>query len=420
MPKRTAAHTALASLLLLGLAACASAPPPTGAALDEKAKAVHARVFSFDAHEDIPLDWATPANDPGKETKTQNDLPKLEAGGLGGAAFAVFTTMAARTPENDAKAVAEGKTKFAAIQRMAAQYPDRIGIAEREADIEPLRRAGKKVAVISMLNAYALGSDLKLLEDYYGGGLRMIGFTHAGHNDFADSSRPRPQYGDGPAKWNGLSPLGLQAIAEMNRLGIILDVSQLSDAATMQAIEASRAPVVASHSGVRALRKHERNLTDEEIKAIAAKGGVVHIVAFSNYLLAPDQATLDELAALLQSYNLKEDASDVGKLSAAERREFQQKQVVIFQKMPQAGLKELVDQIDYVVKLVGIDHVGIGTDFNHGGGIDGWKDASQTPNVTRALLARGYSERDIAKIWGGNFRRVWRAVEKVSAQTKRG
>lgn len=408
-----------ASLLLLALSACASAPPPKGAALETKARAIHERVFTFDAHEDVPLDWATPANDPGKDTKTQNDLPKLEKGGLGGAAFAVFSSMNTRTPENDAKAIAEGKTKFEAIKRMAAQYPERIGIAKRESDIDKLRRAGRKVAVISILNAYVLGSDLKLLEDYYGGGLRMVAFTHAGHNDFADSSRPRPQYGDKAERWGGLSPLGRQAIAEFNRLGIIFDVSQLSDAATLQGIEASRAPVVASHSGVRALRAHERNLTDEAIKAIAAKGGVVHIVAFSNYLLAPDQNTLDRLAALLKEFALKEDGSDANKLPPDRRREFQQKQVAIFQTMPQASVSTLVDNIDYVVKLVGIDHVGLSTDFNHGGGIDGWKDAGETFNVTRELVKRGYSERDIEKIWGGNFRRVWREVEKVAARSAR-
>jgi membrane dipeptidase len=248
----------------------------------------------------------------------------------------------------------------------------------------------------------------------------MVAFTQGGHNDFADSSRPRPQYGDKAEQWGGLSPLGREAIAEFNRLGIILDVSQLSDAATLQAIEASRAPVVASHSGVREMREHERNLTDEAIRAIAAKGGVVHIVAFSNYLLAPDQGTLDRLAALLQEFGLKEDGSDANKLPADRRREFQQKQVAIFQTMPQASVSTLVDQIDYVVKLVGIDHVGISTDFNHGGGIDGWKDASETFNVTRELVKRGYSEREIEKIWSGNFRRVWREVEKVSARAQRG
>lgn len=392
------------------LAGCAGAPASEPARI----AALHDRLFTFDAHEDVSPDFATPADDPAKDGKGQLDLPKLERGRLDGAALAVWVGQQNPTPETYAAAIAQGRQKREAILRFAAQHPDRIGQARTVAQAERIVKSGKHVVVLSMLNAFALGPDLSLLDEYDRAGLRLVGLTHAGHNAFADSSRPRP--GEPKAPNGGLSALGKAFVAEANRRGIIVDVSQITDEAVAQILALSKAPVVASHSALRAVRESPRNLSDDQLRAIAAKGGVVHIVAFSGYLMPPAPDAEAKLQALADEFGIKPDGSDAGKLPDDKRRDFQRRAAIIGASGPKATVADYVNVIDRAVKIAGIDHVGISSDFNHGGGVTGWMNVGESEAVTAELLRRGYRERDIAKIWGGNFLRVWREVERTAVR----
>jgi membrane dipeptidase len=399
---------ACAAFLLL--AACASAP------IDDPARiaALHARLLTFDAHEDVSADFATEKDDPALDGKGQIDLPKLERGKLDGAALAVWVGQQSLTPENYAQAIAQGRQKREAILRFVEAHPDRIGQARTAAEAERIVADGRHFILLSMLNAFALGPDLTLLEEYDRAGLRLIGFTHAGHNAFADSSRPRPGEPKGPN--GGLSALGRALVAEANRRGIVLDVSQITDEAVAQVLALSRAPVVASHSALRTVRDSPRNLSDDQLRAIAAKGGVVHIVAFSGYLMPLPADYPAKLQALADEFGIQPDGSDAAKLSEAQRRDFARRSAQLQGAGPKASVKDYVDVIERAVRIAGIDHVGISSDFNHGGGVTGWMDVGESANITAELVRRGYSEGAIAKLWGGNFLRVWRAVEREAAR----
>jgi membrane dipeptidase len=374
-----------------------------------RARALHERIITFDAHADIPLDFATETADPGKDTPGQIDLPKMDRGGLSGAAFALFAFQGKRTPENYQKAHEQGLTKLRAIHRMAAFYPSRIEIARSPADIRRIHGAGKHFAVISMLNGFTLGPLVENLDEYYEGGLRQIGFTHAGNNALADSSRPQAKHGDTGPEHGGLSEVGRELVREMNRRGMIVDVSQLTPAALAEAIQISSAPVVASHSAVMAIVDTPRNLADEDMQRVADSGGVVHIVAFSAYLRNMPEEFLEEMAQIRRRFNVTEEAH-VSRLDLESRQRYDRKILDLLRRAPPATVADLVTAIDYTVKLIGIDHVGIATDFNHGGGLIGFQDESEAYNVTAELMRRGYSDEDIAKIWGENWLRVFQAV----------
>jgi membrane dipeptidase len=404
------------------LASCASAPTSTSSSppqsppesQEAKALAIHERVITFDAEMDVPLDFMTGDKDVGLETKMQVDLPKMDAGKLDGAAFVLFTLQNTLTPENYAKARKEVDTKLAAIEKMVATYPDRIALARSAEDVPKIVKSGKHFAVLSVVNAYPYGEDIKWLNELHQRGLRMVAFNHAGNNQFADSNRPQEKFGDTEGQRGGLTALGKQAVAEMNRLGIIVDVSQITSQALMQAIELSKAPVVASHVGVKARVDTSRNLSDGEMKAIAAKGGVVHIVAFPSYLKGQSKEQQDDLARIEKSFGLKTFTDANAKLSKDQMPAFQKEMTEYRGRWANAGanVSDFVDSIDYAVKTIGVDHVGIATDMEHGGGVIGYKTAAEAPNVTKELVKRGYSEQDIRKLWGGNFLRVWAAVEK--------
>ena len=407
----------LAALSIL-MASCATkAPaPPTAIDIDAKAMAIHERVITFDAEMDIPLDFMTGDKDAGKDTKMQVDLPKMDAGKLDGAAFVLFALQNKRTPENYAKARKEMDTKLAAIEKMLSTYPDRIELARRADDVPRIVKSGKHFVVLSIVNAYPYGEDTKWLSALYQLGLRMVAFNHAGNNQFADSNRPQEKNGDKDGEHSGLTSLGKQAVAEMNRLGIIVDVSQISSQALMQAVTLSKAPVVASHVGVKAKVDTSRNLSDTEIKAIAAKGGVVHIVAFPSYLKSASKEQQDDLAAIEKSFDLKTFTDAGAKLPKEKMPEFMKAMTGYRERWANAGatVVDLADSIDYAVKLIGIDHVGVSTDMEHSGGVIGYKTAAEAAGLTKELVKRGYSERDIGKIWSGNFLRAWQAVEKMA------
>jgi membrane dipeptidase len=377
------------------------------------AKALHDRIISLDAHADIPYDFATAAADPGEDGSLQVDLPKLDRSGQTGAVFAVFVAQTERDPERYAQAIAKGRAKLAAIHRMSIQYSDRIGIARSAAEVEQLHAVGKHVAVIGMGNGFPLGPRAELLDEYYVQGLRQFGFTHAGNNDLADSSRPHKRLGDEGAQHDGLSEVGLELVSRLNDKGIIIDVSQLTPTAVKQVIAASHAPVIASHSAIREIVDTSRNLTNVELQLIADGGGVVHIVAFGAYLRISPVDFGAELALIRQRFQVNND-SDIASLADEERAAFGAAVAGLGASIPKATLDQYVNVIERAIELVGIDHVGISSDFGHGGGVDGWMNAGESFNVTAELLRRGYDENEIAHLWGLNWLRVFRAVEGLA------
>lgn len=393
---------------------CAAAPAV--AQVSPEAMALHDRIVTFDAEIDVPFDFMEGDKDAALDTKMQIDLPKMDKGKLDGAAFVIFVPQGKRDAEQYAKARKDADAKLLAIQKMLLKYKDRIVPARTVAEAEAAAKSGKHFAMLSIVNAYPYGEDILWIEDLYKRGLRMIAFNHAGHNQWSDSNRPQERLGDKAEEHGGLSPLGKKAIGEMNRLGIIVDVSQITHNAMMQAMETSKTPVVASHVGIRAKVKNERNLTDDEMKAIAAKGGVIGIVAFNSYLRPATPAQEEDLAQLTKSYGLKVFTEAGTKLPPEKLVLFQKDMAAYRDRWPGADVKDLVDSIDYAVKLVGVDHVGVSTDMEHGGGVVGYKTVADAPALTAELMKRGYSESDIGKIWSGNFFRVWRQVERAAGK----
>jgi membrane dipeptidase len=397
----------------MSLAACAAAP--TG----DRAAQIHDRIVTFDAEIDIPFDFMEGAKDAGGETTMQVDLPKMDKGKLDGAAFVVFVPQGKRDAASYAKARQDADHKLAAIESMVTRYPNRIVLARTAAEAERAAAAGKHFAMLSVVNAYPYGESTAWLAEMHAKGLRMVAFNHAGHNQWADSNRPQERLGDRAEEHGGLSALGKQAVAEMNRLGIIVDVSQITGEAILQAIELSKTPVVASHVGMKSIVDAERNLTDAEMKVIAAKGGVVGIVAFNIYLKAPSAEQNADLAAIEKRYELKTFTEARGKLSVDKFAEFSKEMDGYRARWPGATVSDMADSIDAAVKLIGVDHVGVSTDMEHAGGVVGYKTVAEAPALTAELVKRGYNERDIGKIWSGNFFRVWRDVERAADRAKR-
>ncbi|MGC5702143.1 pyoverdine-tailoring dipeptidase-like protein PvdM [Pseudomonas sp. NFXW11] len=397
----------------------------------KQAEELQERMLSFDSHVTVPLDFGSAGNEADKDGPGQFDLAKAGRGRLSGAALTIFGwpeiwngPNAPHRP-NDGfieSARNEQEVRYKIITGMVRDFPNQVAIAYTPDDFRRLNGEGKFAVFLSMLNAYPLGHDLNQLDFWANRGLRMFGFSYVGNNAWADSSRPLPFFNDTPDALGGLSDLGKQAVQRLNDLGVIIDVSQMSTLALEQVSQLSRAPFVASHSAPRALVDIPRNLSDKEMQLIKNSGGVVQIVGFPTYIRPLSQATRDKLNALrarfdLQPLNSLEMALMPGDPIITvwpEQRfgEYAGALYGILEEEPKATLKDYGDAIDYAVKKVGIDHVGISSDFNDGGGLDGWKDVSEGRNVTAELLQRGYSEADIAKLWGGNFLRVWEQVQK--------
>jgi membrane dipeptidase len=413
--------TGLAWSLTLGLTASAQQVPVKSDSLtDAVVRRVHKYALTIDPHLDILADFNTAGNDAGTETKGQLDLPKLERGDLDVATVALFAGTAKKTPENIATARKEIDTKLAALRRFVSQHPDRLEFAYTAADLERIPAKGKHAILLSFLNAFSLGKDLTQLPLLYREGVRVFGLTHAGNNDWADSSRPSAGFGDKPDELGGLSALGRQSVSELNRLGAIIDVSQLTPAGVFQTIQLSRAPVIASHSAVRGRVDATRNLNNDELKAIAGNGGVVSIVAFSAYLHPSTEQLANYKKNVWEPFGLQPGDDAKSKLNAADYQKFQ----AAYRDFSSSGYKyttlaDYLDAVDYAVRLIGIDHVGLASDFNHGGGVTGYAHVGELPNVTRELLKRGYSEDEIRKLWGGNFLRVFREVEATAKELQR-
>ncbi len=380
------------------------------------ARQIHDKVLTVDTHADTPSNMINGNWDvgqyhqPGQRKSGQIDLPRMKEGGLDALFFAVFVGQGDRTPEGYAQAQKRAARELDAIDKMVKGYPDLVELATTPEDAYRLQRQGKRAAFIGLENGYPIDKDLAMIKKYYDRGVRYITLCHSHDNDICDSSTDREEPED-----KGLSEFGSQVVAECNRLGIMVDVSHISDKSFFDVLKITKAPVIASHSSVRALCDHPRNLSDAMLKALASNGGVIQICFVSSFIkkLKPNPArrkALDELRKKYGPWRLIKDEATLEKL----QEEYQK----VNEEFPEekAALKELVNHIDYIVKLIGIDHVGIGTDFDGGGGVEGCDDVTQLPRVTEELLRRGYSEDDIKKIWGGNLMRVFSRVIEVSRE----
>ena len=412
------------------LISCGEDEKKTEMSLEDRAMKIHKEVITIDTHDDINVDNFTAEKNYTQRLETQVNLPKMEEGGLDVAWFIVYTGQDSLDEAGYAKAKENAMAKFEAIHRLCEELAnDKIELALTSDDVRRIQSAGKKVAMIGVENAYPIGEDLSEFETYQKLGARYISLAHNGHSQFSDSNT-----GEKDSIWlhNGLSELGKKAVNEMNRLGIMIDVSHPSKEAMEQMIQLTKAPIIASHSSARALCDHSRNLDDDQLQLMKENGGVVQTVAFSAYL----NTEKHEARANFMKDIYKKAADSLG-VKWYERDEFsalpddeQEAIMAIRPKLlklgddmaakmkdapPAVNVSDFIDHVDYMVELIGIDHVGISSDFDGGGGIEGWSDASETFNVTLELVKRGYSEEEIAKLWGGNLLRVLDEVQAVAA-----
>ena len=415
----------------LVLLSCAETVKKTELSADAKVKEIHEKIITIDTHDDINVNNFTDSINYTQRLSTQVNIPKMEEGGLDVAWLIVYTGQDSLNATGYGKAKANAMAKFDAIHRLCEEIaPDKIELALSSDDVRRINKSGKKVAMIGVENAYPIGEDLSNFEKYHKLGARYISLSHNGHSQFCDSNT-----GEEDDIWlhNGLSELGKEAVKEMNRLGIMIDISHPSKESMVQMIKLSKAPIIASHSSARALCNHSRNLDDEQLKMLKENGGVVQTVAFTSYL---NTEKSDKLSAYMKGvYSQVADSlgidwydrSQFSSLSDAQKEAL----MVNYPKVMKIGkdlvktrkdvpkgvnVADFVDHIDYMVKLIGIDHVGISSDFDGGGGIEGWSDASETMNVTAELIKRGYTESEIEKLWGGNLLRVLDEVQVVSAE----
>lgn len=416
------------AVTLAGLASSQLTAQDVDPRLLEQARQIHQRVLSLDTHVDI-----NPANFTAERNYTQRlpsqvNLPKMDEGGLDAVFLIVYVGQGGDfTPEGYARAHAAAIEKFHAIHRLTNEIaPGRIELALTAADVRRIHGSGKKVALIGIENGYPLGTDITNVKKFFDLGGRYLSLAHNGHSQLSDSNTGER---DGVWLHNGLSPLGRQVIAELNRVGIMVDISHPSKQSMMQTLELTKAPIIASHSAVRALCNHSRNLDDEQLLGLKKNGGVAQLVAFNGYVkcgpeTVPSPERTQAIQALRARYGLA-GAVGVGggggfqPADSAQRVAFQSEMRELdakFPAPPRATVADFVNHIDYAVKLIGIDHVGISSDFDGGGGVVGWNDASETFNVTLELVRRGYTEAQIAKMWSGNLLRVMEAVEKVAAR----
>ncbi len=393
------------------------------AALIARAQAIHTSALTLDAHADIEIP-GKPSSYAGSDGLSKVAPAKMRAGGLDAVVMALAVGPMPRNIDGYAAAKALAQTKLAAVNALAADATNNTIITLSADELIAAHREGKSALLLGFQNALILGTDVSGIDALYNSGVRVFALTHMGHNDFADSSRTLFDGDTGTrepdAEHGGLSALGKAAITKINALGGIMDISQLSSQAALQAIELSTTPVIASHSNVRALTSVSRNLSDEEIDRIGETGGVIHVAPFRGYLYDSADPDMDtNIRAVRQESGVDEDYLYPFELyweidDIAVKKDFLTR---ISALLGPIGLDEMLDHVDYIAKRIGVDHVGIGTDFNHGSGIIGFDDASDALNVTVELLKRGYSEDDITKIWGGNFIRVWRAAEKTAEPT---
>jgi len=394
-----------------------------------RAKQIHERVITLDTHADINVKNFTDKKNYTQRIESQVNLPKMIEGGLDVAWFIVYTKQGSLTKNGYKIAYDNAMSKFEAIHRLVEEYAsDKIELALTSDDVRRINASGKKVAMIGVENGYAIGTDISNVKKFYELGARYMSLSHNEHSQLCDSHT-----GEKNNVWlhNGLSELGKQVIVEMNRYGIMIDLSHPSIASNKQAIQLSKAPVIASHSSARALCNHSRNLNDDVLQLIKETNGVVQAVAFKGYLNKDKRNKRVYFEKNLQKQAMKSlgftwlEKDSIKKLDKLDKAKYNanlykakaiaKKKLATKKNIPEdVNVVDFVNHIDYLVNLIGIDHVGISSDFDGGGGIDGWSDASETFNVTLELVKRGYTENQISKLWSGNLLRVLDEVQKVA------
>jgi len=401
--------------------------------LIEHAKGIHDRVITLDTHDDINTNNFTEDNNYTKKLPTQVNLPNMIEGGLDVAWFIVYTGQGELTDEGFDKAYANADDKFKAIHRLAEEIaPDQIEIALTSDDVRRINATGKKVAMIGIENGYPVGKDINRVKEFHDRGARYMSLSHNGHSQLSDSNT-----GERDSVWlhNGLSDLGREVIKEMNKWGIMVDLSHPSKVANMEMMRLSKAPVIASHSSARALNKSvSRNLDDEQLMMLKENGGVIQTVAFKSYLdsekhsanrtksseviakIAEEEGFEIKPGSLYRAMSRNERTAYFDSYEAFQEKHKERIASLINSVAPPVDVADFVDHIDYLVQKIGVEHVGISSDFDGGGGVEGWSDASETFNVTLELVRRGYSEKEIAMIWSGNLLRVLDEVQAVAKQ----
>lgn len=431
-------------------------------ALIARARIIHDRVIKLDTHNDIDPSRFTSECNYTMRLTTQVNLPKMIEGDMDVSFMIVYVGQGPLTPDGYDNAYRQAVAKFDAIHRLTETIaPEKIGLALTPADVVKLHGKGVRVAVIGIENGYPIGLDIKRVKEFYDRGGRYMSLAHNGNSQLSDSNTGEAQ---GYLYNNGLSPLGREVIAEMNQLGMMIDVSHPSKGSMMEAVRLSKAPIIASHSSVRALANVSRNMDDEQLLALKKNGGVIQMVGFAGYVKIDSAERTAALAKLRGEFGIGAGARGGGgggaragggargaaaappcpvetpgatppprggggrgnagldALSPERRAEYEKRLAEIDAQMPPAGranVKDFVNHIDYAVKRIGIDHAGISSDFDGGGGIDGWNSAAEAFNVTLELVRRGYTEQQIGKLWSGNLLRVWREVEKVAKDLRK-
>jgi membrane dipeptidase len=398
----------LTTLLAAVLVLTGCADPETR--FENKAKRIHAAAYTVDSHTDTPLrlnrmgfDFGV-RNDP-QETRSKIDLPRMKEGGMDGIWFAVFIGQGERTPEGNQEAMEEALEITREIYTTVDKYSDDLEVATKADDLARIAKKGKHAIYIGMENGYPIGTDPELLDTFYEKGIRYVTLVHTRNNDICDSSTDSLEHG-------GLSPLGEEVVARMNDLGMLIDLSHASDNSFYDVMEKSRSPIIASHSCARALCDNPRNLSDELLLKLKENGGVIQMCILSAYVKTPAPNPQRDSARAA----VREKHGDYYELDEAAREAFIVDWYAVENDFPRemATVSDAVDHIDHIVELIGIDHVGIGTDFDGGGGLEDCFDVSQMGNITLELVRRGYSAAEINKIWGGNLTRVFKEVEAAA------
>ncbi len=394
-----------AALSAMMLGGCAPASTPGATPASDTPAAIHERILTLDTHLDTPVlferqGWDFSARHDWASDLSHVDLPRMADGGLDGGFFVVYTAQGGIDSAGDAAALAHARRRLAAIHRVVDAHGAAIGIARSAAGGEALVRSGKRAAFIAMENSAPLGDDLALLDEFYAGGVRMAGPVHNGGNRLADSA-------GGPVRHGGLSPLGREWVAAMNRLGLIIDGSHSSDDTLRQMMALSATPVILSHSGFKAIFDHRRNIDDALAREVAAQGGVIHInsVFLSRYNSSPARDALMAAMERMDAMTPVEQRAVAAQWAALDRTE----------RVNEGDFALFMRALTHCLQIVGVDHCGIGADWDGGGGLRDFEDVAALPRVTAALIDAGYGEGDIAKIWSGNILRVMRAVEAHAA-----
>ena len=376
----------------------------------EQAKALQERIITLDSHLDTPMNFARPGwdffdrHDHSKDG-SQIDYPRMLEGALDGGLWVIYTPQRGRSERDDIEARDHGLKRLAQIRELIAAHPDKLELALTADDAARIKAAGKRVFYISIENAAPLSRDPSLLQYYYDQGVRVVGITHTSNNDFGDSANTE-------AEWNGLSPKGKALVAEANRLGMVIDQSHASDAVFDQVIELSKAPILLTHTSADDVYEHPRNIDDARIRKLAAKGGVIMVNSLGSYIRDTGEtpAYRDELRALYEKFGGRRGLKDEDRQAfLAAKQALDAKH-----KITPATIEDYLAHILHIIKVAGPDHVGLGADWDGGGGVVGLEDISLLPKITQRLLQEGYSEQQVANIWGGNMLRVIRQAQALA------